>query len=211
MTRKIFGERGALFVEASIVFPVMFVIIFIMLFLGNAYYQQSRIEKIVTTAALDGASYCADPMLSAVEGSGSIPGLGEVQIQPYRYFLTGGMGDIESSIEGRIAEEIDVLGTGLFPGMTPELGTANATYHNGYIYSTFSVDLSGKIKMPIRLLFESEYLYKHVSYHIEFPVSDSTEFVRNVNMVEDFLEKYGVDEKIHSMIDKVVSWIPQND
>lgn len=208
MMRKMREERGALFVEASIVFPVMFVIILLMLFLGNAYYLQSRIEKIVTTCALDGAAYCADPMLAQAE-NGKIPALKDLHVEPYRYLFTGGMGDIEAQTEKKIDKEIEALGNGFFPGMKPKVTPAKASYNGHFVYSTFSVDLSGRIRMPIRLLFEKEFLYKELSYHIELPVSDSTEFIRNVDMVEDVLERYGVTEQIHKIVDKLVELIPQ--
>ena len=208
MMRKMREERGALFVEASIVFPVMFVIIFLMLFLGNAYYLQSRIEKIVMTSALDGAAYCADPMLAKAE-QGKIPGLKELHVEPYRYLLTGGMRDITDQTAKKIDKEIEALGNGFFPGMKPKVTPAQVSYNEQFIYATFSVDLSGKIRMPIRLLFEKNFLYKQISYHVDLPVSDSTEFVRNVDMVEDVLERYGVMDRIHTIVDKLVKLIPE--
>lgn len=38
--KRLLDERGALIVEASIVFPTMFLAIFFMLFVGNAYTQK---------------------------------------------------------------------------------------------------------------------------------------------------------------------------
>ena len=52
--------------EATIVFPVCLIIIMMLLYLGNVYYQKSRIESIVVEAVLDGAAYSADPLLKAV-------------------------------------------------------------------------------------------------------------------------------------------------
>ena len=40
------NEKGATIVEASVVFPIVFIIIIIMLILGNAYYQKCRVEAI---------------------------------------------------------------------------------------------------------------------------------------------------------------------
>ena len=36
-------DRGALVVEATIVFPVCLLIIMLLLYLGNVYYQKARI------------------------------------------------------------------------------------------------------------------------------------------------------------------------
>ena len=48
------NDRGALVVEATIVFPICLLIIILLLYLGNVYYQKSRIEAIVVEAVLDG-------------------------------------------------------------------------------------------------------------------------------------------------------------
>ena len=39
----------------------------------------------------------------------------------------------------------------------------------------------------------------------DIPVTDSTEFIRNVDMAVDYLEKYGVMDKIQKAIDKMQS------
>ena len=58
--KRLLDERGALIVEASIVFPTMFLAIFFMLFVGNAYTQKCKVEDIVVSAVLEGAAKCAD-------------------------------------------------------------------------------------------------------------------------------------------------------
>lgn len=70
MKKGLRDDRGALIVEATIVFPVCLIVILMLLYLGNVYYQKSRIEAIVVEAALDGAAYCADPLLRAIETNG---------------------------------------------------------------------------------------------------------------------------------------------
>ena len=46
---KIKNEKGALIVEASIVFPTMFFILMFLFVVGNAYVQKCRIEEIVVS------------------------------------------------------------------------------------------------------------------------------------------------------------------
>ena len=94
--KRLLDERGALIVEASIVFPTMFLAIFFMLFVGNAYTQKCKVEDIVVSAVLEGAAKCADPMLDDIE-SGSIPDFNSVSLKPYRY-LTGSLRDTEGDI-----------------------------------------------------------------------------------------------------------------
>lgn len=199
-------EGGMLIVEASIVFPVMFLVIFLMIFAGNAYLQKCRVEAIVNNLAIDGAAYCADPMLDDIE-SGSIPSLSEHDVYPYRYLLTGEMGNIEDDIYSELESKISGMSSGLFSGMKPQNYIIDVKYHNGFIYSKFSVDVEYKIQMPVRLLGESEYISLAVASHAEMPVSDTSEFIRNVDMVGDYMEKFGVTEKINEMINKVKEWM----
>ena len=104
--KRILNERGALIVEASIVFPTMFLAIFFMLFVGNAYMQKCRIENVVISAVLEGAAKCADPMLDDIE-NGSIPAFNSVSLKPYRY-LTGSLRDTETDIEVEVKEFISL-------------------------------------------------------------------------------------------------------
>ena len=47
-------EKGAVtLIEAVIVFPIMFIIVFIMMMAGNAYYQQARVERAVVETTLN--------------------------------------------------------------------------------------------------------------------------------------------------------------
>ena len=212
MKRIRMDNRGALIVEASFVFPICLIIVLMLLYLGNVYYQKARIEAIVVEAALDGASYCADPLLRAIEESEdhSVPELGSVDIEPYRYAagLFGGMSTIEENVVGLIKSRIGKLSTGLFAGMKPTgYDSVVVEYNSCFIASSVSVDMSYKIELPIRFIGQKENLALNFRTHTEVPVGDSPEFIRNVNLVEDLLEVTGVKEnitdKINALKDKI--------
>lgn len=201
-------ESGAVIVEATIVFPVMFLVIFFMLFAGNAYYQKARIDSIIHKMATDGAAYCADPLLRQVE-SGNIPSASAASIKPYR-FLIGGMHDIESDIAGKIKNGIKDLGSGIFAGMKPS-GNIDVTtdFVNRFIYSNFSVEVSYKIVIPIKLLGASDFVSMKVKSRVDLPVPDMVEFIRNVDMIEDFVERLTgstAADEIGKVVDKVKEW-----
>lgn len=202
---KLKDERGALIVEASIVFPVMFLVIFFMIFAGNAYLQKCRVEAIINQYAIDGAAYCADPQLQQVEG-GSIPSLDSLEVYPYRFFSSTGVGDVEGEMETLIEEKISNMSSGLFSGMKPTNLTVQANYSSGILYATFTVDASYKIKIPVRLLGAEENIHLNVTTHVEMPVSDSTELIRNIDMIWDYMERYGVAEKIEQMVSTAEGW-----
>ena len=75
--KKVKKDEGMLVVEATIVFPVMFLVIFLMIFMGNAYFQKSRIDSIVTQMAYYGSAQCADPLLREITENGKVPSLAD--------------------------------------------------------------------------------------------------------------------------------------
>lgn len=204
MKKKIIEESGMAIVEATIVFPVIFLVIFLMIFAGNAYLQKCRVEAIVNRMAISGAAYCADPLLQGIEG-GSIPSLGELDVKPYRY-LFGGMESIETKISDEVETRVRGMSTGLFSNMKPTAPVIEVKYNNGFIYSTFSVEIEYKIEIPVRLLGASDFIALEVSTRTDMPVSDTVEFIRNVDMVGDYMDRYGVTEKINEVINKAKEW-----
>ena len=204
MKKILKNETGLAIVEATIVFPVMFLVIFLMIFAGNAYWQKCRVDAYVNKMAIEGAARCADPMLEAIE-KGYIPDVDDIEVRPYRY-LIGGMSDIETSIKRNVTNKVRNLNTGLFSGMQPASVVADATYNNGFIYSTFSVSVEYKVCIPVRLMGASDFVFMRLSSHADVPVSDTTEFIRNVDMVEDYLQRFNVPTKLEELIAKVKEW-----
>lgn len=227
---KIKNESGMLIVEATMVFPMMFLIIFLMLFAGNAYLQKCRIEALVTEWAIEGAARCANPMLdeiaAAVEKaekeaqekaekdgaevekiSGITIDTASLQYEPYRYLL-GGMKDIKTEIEGELDKEIKAMSSGLFAEMKPLLGedSLSVEFNNHFIYSTFSIQVAYKIQLPIRLMGMDEFIYMNISTRVDVPVSDSPEFIKNIELAQDYMERFGAVTKINELTSKVVEW-----
>lgn len=201
------NESGSMtIVEATIVFPVMFLVIFLMLFAGNAYFQKCRVESIIMDAAIEGAAYCADPMLDDVVKSGSPPKLSSYEVYPYRYFDPNGVGDIAADVSGKIEKKVRSLSTGLFSGMKPEHVVIDAKYNNHFLYSTLSVNAEYKIVIPVRLLGAKDYLGIDFATHLDIPVGDTSEFIRNVDMIEDYMTKTGATAKINEALQKAKEW-----
>ena len=199
-------ESGMVIVEATIVFPVMFFVIFLLIFLGNAYMQRCRIEAIVHEVALDAAAYCASPMLSDLERNGTITAYKDLNIKPYRYF-SGSAKEIENWAKNRLNERVNGLSTGLFAGMKPQHWECKVKFNNKFIYSTFRIEVKYDITMPIRLFGASNSLALRVASHTEMPVTDTAEFIRNVNMVEYYLEITGAKQAIGDFIGKVTNTV----
>ena len=211
--RIMYAENGMLIVEATIVFPVMVLVIFLMLFAGNAYFQKCRVDAIVTELALEAAARCGDPYLEKVEAHTSVGDMYGQSIYPYRYLLSGEMRQVQADMQSTAADRINKLGTGLFSGMNPAKPKIKAEVHNYFLYTTISLEADYSIKMPIRMLFAKDNIRMNYSAQADFPVADSAEFIRNVDMVEDFLERTGVQKsiddaknKLKQAVEKVNGW-----
>lgn len=194
-------ERGAMIVEASIVFPVMFLVIFFMIYAGNAFLQKCRIEAIISKHAIEAAAFCADPQLQEVSNGGvsSLSG----KTQPYR-FLTGSHGNsVATSTERKMKNELNNMGTGLFPGMTPEIVGPTVKYNKGFLCASLTVEVSYKIKIPVKLLGAEDFNFMQLSSRMEIPVSDTTEMIRNVDMIWDYMERSGISKKVNDFSEKL--------
>lgn len=210
MEKPLKSEKGLAVVEATIIFPIVFLVIFFLLYVGNAYMQKCRIDYFVTQAAVEGAALCANPLLDEANDN-KIPGM-DAKIEPYRY-LFGGMADIENNTAKEVKETMKKMGTGLFSGMTPNSVNVSVDYQNHFLYSTFSVNVEYKIYVPVRMLGERNFLGLDMSSRAEMPVSDAPEFIRNVNTIEDYLQSSGVSKRIEEiakkfdgLMDKVNQW-----
>ena len=207
MKKWLKSERGALIVEATIVFPTMFLVIALMLFVSNAYLQKCKIDSFVNRTAIVGAAYCADPLLQSVE-KGQLPSINELNVQPYRY-LFGTLGEdasfhqIERQLEDYLKTNVAGIGTGYFLNMIPKDIKVDCTFNNGFIHSSFSSQVNYKITIPVRLLGFDEFFDMQFASRVDVPVSDTPEFIRNVNMIEDYMQKFGATEKIQELVDHV--------
>lgn len=204
--RKFNNEDGAVSImEATFVFPIMFIVLIFLIYMGNAFYIKTQIDGIVVDKAIKGASYCADPMLEIIEETGAIPSLSNLDIKPYRY-LFGGMDDIEVSIGREVKESIEGTYVSFFRNMKPQIlsDSGNIAKFNNYLaYSTFSVDAQCKIDFPVKMLGSDEAFSITLNVRSEVAVNDTTEFIRNVDMAIDYFEDNPVVEKIRGIFEKV--------
>ncbi len=213
--KKIFkltkNESGLVIVEASIVFPIMFIVLFTLIYMGNAYYLKSQIESIVVSHAVSGANFCEDPLLETLKLENSIPEVKDLDSEPYRYIF-GGMAEIEDKISGEVIEKFDEAGLSFFNNMKPELTSTKseiASFNNYVVYSTFSVDLEATVVMPIKMFGEEDFKIITYKSRAEVPVTDVTEFIRNTDMVIDMISGTKLGDTISGLFGKVNEFINQ--
>ncbi len=208
--RIIKEEKGAVqIVEAAFVFPIMFIILFFLIYLGNAFYVKAQIESIVNQKAIEGAGYCADPILETIRTNNAVPELSKLETKPYRY-LFGGMDNIEKEIGRQVYERISSSTASLFRNMEPVVNTPQskiAHYNNYVINATFSVEVKCRIEFPIKFLGESTPYIMEICSRSEVAVNDTSELIRNTDMVIDYFEDSKLGQSIKGVFDKINEFI----
>lgn len=192
-------ERGALIVEATIVFPVMFFIILFLIYFGNVFYLRSQVDAIVAESAIKAASYCVDPLMAKVEG-GTVPTTME-DVQPYHSIFGSAQTD---SVREEMVNKLNRIGTGYFAGMNlRNIVVDQFKYNRGLVTSTFSVDVSYRIQFPIRFMGSDRPTVLKIHSQTTVPVTDTPEFIQNVDMAMDFFDSSGMSEKLNKMVSQV--------
>lgn len=202
------NDKGAVvIVEAAFVFPIMFIVLIFLIYMGNLYFQKAEIVAIVEEQAIRGAAYCGDPMAQTIKENGNkVPSLKELKTAPYRYLpLFGDMSDVEKTISKDVKEKINRCTGTFFTNMSPKIANKSeiAKYNNHVIYSTFSVSVECKIKFPISYLGENTPELVRICAYSEVPVDDTTEFIRNTDMVVDYFYGTNIGKKVSDVFGKV--------
>lgn len=200
MKRAFKDQKGLVIVEAAIVFPVMFFAILMMLFMGNVYYQQAKINSVVDVAAVKGAAHFADPMLDDIEKNGSVPTRYN-DIQPYRYLF--GMYDLQSNIQEDVKSQIESIGSGFFKSMAPRGVNVNAKFNNHLLLFSFTVEATYEIKVPFRFMGTEPPKLLSMSAKATAPVSDNGEFINNIDMALDYYESSGAKRLVDNATGKI--------
>ena len=200
MRKILINNSGNVIVEASIVFPIMLFAILMLLYMGNVYYQQAKLNAIVDVAAVKGAAYCADPMLDEIEETGSVPSAND-DIQPYRYLF--GVSDIETRIRNYITEKYSSAGNGFFGSMAPTSVVCDADFNNSLIMYSFTVEATYNIKVPFRFMGTEPPTIVSLSAKATAPVNDNGEFINNLDMAMDYYESSKLKQKVSAVSDKI--------
>lgn len=207
---KLKNSDGVVIIEATIVFPVMFFVLFFIIYIGNIYYEMSQMDDIAMRYCIKGAQSVADPMHYDMETNNSLPI--DQDVQPYRYIfgeISGGSIDnIEGKIEDELEEAIETKLFSFFKNMKPSLtGKPKAEFNNYVLYSTFSVEYEYAIPFPIRFFDSKETHIAELSARAEVSVNDTAEFIRNTDMVVDLLNGTKFANKIESLFGKINEFI----
>ncbi len=190
-------EKGAVpIVEAAFVFPIVIFVVILLIFLGNFFYQQSKMDSIAVRASEYLASIYTTPMLIHSE----IPtDTTKINAKPYRYLL----GD--STAETKAKEYINSLmastGSGYFSGMELQGTSVKCKINNYVVYQTVSVQIDYKIELLPMKLFDLPSIQES-SVATKTCACDADEFIRVVDMVMDYSSEFKLTEKLQGAVSK---------
>ncbi len=211
ITRKMKDQRGVLVVESAIVFPVMFFVLFFIIFTGNMFYEQAKVDAVVMRYATKGAQCVADPFLYNMSATHAVPNDSEaLRLEPYRYILggvtDGTIEDVVDLIEKAVETEINKPSLIFFSNSKANVTDVNAEFNNWILYSTFIVEVDYRINFPIGFMGEP-FSVLEFSSRAESPINDTDEFIRNVDMAVDILEDTKIGETVTGIFDKMKSFV----
>ena len=212
-------QRGALMVEAAFVFPIVLFILFLIIYLGDIYYQMARVNEVVNRYAVKGAQYVSDPLLQKVEkGSlGVNTDSSELKLQPYRYVAgvlgAGYIDNIVGTLNTNIKKELESDKYSVFDSVqirnisTDNGGEKFCKYESGFFSSSFIVQVNYEIVFPFQWFGGTQMRVVKASARSECAVNDMDEFIRNVDMIVDLLEGTGFADKVSGWFEKMNSFI----
>lgn len=194
----IIDERGAMPIfEATFVFPIMFFVIFFLIFMGNMYFSKAYTDNLVTEAAIRTAAKCADPNLNSIISSGKVSSsVGSIKNEPYRYIFNAfgsGSGSIASAKSQGKNYIVNDLGSfnSFFKKMEPQLDTSSVRvdFKNNVISYDLAVTAKYKISLPWKFIFSDDINIYEFTSRAEVPISDAPEFIRNIDMFIDYMQQ----------------------
>ena len=188
-------EYGAVeVVEAAFVFPIVIFVVILLIYLGNLFYQQAKVDAIATRGAELLVAYYTNPMLT----KDSIPKKStEINVKPYRYLL--GDADAEGKVKKYIQDQLKKTGDGLIAGMKLDAKVNTCEVKNYVLYQTAAVEIQYSIQLAPMQFFGDSGLYR-LSTATVTAAADPDEFIRNVDMVMDYSESSGLTQKIKDLV-----------
>ncbi|MBD9698785.1 hypothetical protein IGS67_04655 [Flavimobilis sp. GY10621] len=198
------GSSGMIVVEAVFVYPVVFMVLALVLFLGDIYYQRARVEAIVLDASIRGASQVASASLPKIAinpdtGRGSLDP-SEIRNDPYRYIFSGTAGTAtDEALRGTrtLVDELLNAETASFFGLAPKFDGrgATVTYESKIVRGEVSVEASYGIGVPVhKALIPSGEVRLNLDARATSTVTPMGELVRNIDMMDDLYEASGGKE-----------------
>ncbi|EHR33334.1 TadE/TadG family type IV pilus assembly protein [Helcococcus kunzii] len=195
-------DKGSVIIEASFVFPIMFLVIAILIFTGNAYLQKAELEAIVVDETVKGVAKIKDPLLGEVkEGKGLE--FKARNLEPYRYLLGEG-NKVAEEVNTNINKRISGKTLGLFGGIKKDQTSVNTELKNNFINSKLISTAIIKVKSPYWIFGEDQIIFR-LNSDIVVGVHDVPEFIRNAKFGKDMLDRFGLGKHLDQAKGKIIT------
>lgn len=201
-------------VEATFVYPVVFLVLILVLVLGDVYYQKARIEAVVIDTALLGSMSASSSALQNVDVN-EATGVGtmapsQIENDPYRFVFN--MGN-DSSIDANISKYQDLLtdqigdGGSSFFGLAPDLSEASVKYTSRFIYGDYLVSAGYDMDVPVATMLIPEGKQTlQLGASAASTVTSMGELSRNIDLVDDAYSASGAQglvDSVENLVGKV--------
>lgn len=209
------GRTGLVVLEAVFIYPVVFMLLVFVMFLGDTFYQRARVEAAVLDAAVLGGAEIGSstlPHIVVSDSGAAVLDPSQIQNDPYRFLFNGPAGTGTESVTATVKENVDALlsaqDASIF-GLAPRLGEGGAQvdYSSRIVQGEFAVSMSYGLSVPV-----STYLMPDGKIDLSLDASASTtvtpmgEFVRTVDMMDDLHEASGgaeLADSVRTIVDAI--------
>ena len=189
-------EDGAvLIVEAAIVFPIVFMVVFLIFCLGNKYYINACMEKIAKENAIIAANYATNELILLTETDGFT--LEKHDVNPYQYSVSS---KLKNAMNTKVADELKSSSISLFASMAPtdisdySGGTNYVKFNWGLFASTATVEIKYNVS-PLPLIKNFGIASAEYKAYGVANINDTVEFARNLDLLKDIFTDFTQTEK----------------
>ena len=178
-------------IEAAFVFPVTFIVVFLIIMMGNVYFQHAAIERGVVETALNTAASSENPMMAYILENKAVPTSPDAaDVMPYRYLFSGNIKRIAGEQEDRLYSYVNGVGKyTVFRGLKPIVNSCTVKTSVNLIFSQVEVNCDFDIALPLKMIFTNERFRFHYQVSMKEQIGDSAEFVRNTAMIKDYFQR----------------------
>jgi len=214
-------EDGYAIIENMAVLPIVFLVVYALLFAGFVLHAQCTIESAARRGVIYAGKLICDPQYGRVTEAAADPTKGELNemsskdfnftfspntsYQPYRYIpiLNGSyFADIDTKVENYIRKILDQSTTWMFK---IEDSGIDCEAKNYVISQNVTVKITAEYPLPKVF----QWLGVPEKYDLKaeavMTVSDQDEFIRNVDYVSDLVDQVLTTTGIKDKIDNVIS------
>lgn len=224
MKKRKRAEDGYALVENILVLPVVFLVLFALIFAGCMLHAQCTIDSAARRGARYAAKLICDPQYKKIvapasdEGAGDLTDLasktfdftGIEHYEPYRYipllssyFSGSGGSEIEKAGQAYAEKIIKQNTTWMFAIDTDSIVCDAKNY---LISQSVDIKITAVYHMPkvFRLLGLPEEF--KLAAEDKITVSDQDEFIRNVDFADDLMTRFGLKEKLAEPLSKLMNY-----